>query len=122
MEPSGEATTPIKGFLGAEFDDRTDMVLIESVRVGTPAYEQGLNAKDQIIALDGAKANKATFDAMIEARRPGEIVHITVFRNDDLRTFDIKLGGRVDAPYKIVQLPSANEQEKRIYLGWMGGR
>jgi predicted metalloprotease with PDZ domain len=123
--PVGEATaanTQLKGFLGAELDDRTDMVLIENVRAGTPAYEQGLNAKDQIIALDGAKVNKDTFDARIEARRPGEIVHITVFRNDDLRTFDIKLGGRVDAPYKIVPLPSANEQQKRIYQEWMGGR
>ena len=120
--PAGEATAsvaPMKGFLGAVLDDRTDMVLIESVKVGTPAYEQGLNAKDQIIALDGAKANKDTFEAMIAARRPGEIVHLTVFRNDDLRTFDIKLGGLVDAPYKIVQLPSVNEQQKRIFQGWM---
>jgi predicted metalloprotease with PDZ domain len=120
--PAGEATAsvaPMKGFLGAVLDDRTDMVLIESVKVGTPAYEQGLNAKDQIIALDGAKANKDTFEAMIAARRPGEIVHLTVFRNDDLRTFDIKLGALVDAPYKIIQLPSVNEQQKRIFQGWM---
>jgi len=93
--------------------------LIESVKVGTPAYEQGLNAKDQIIAMDGAKTNKDTFEAMIAARRPGEIVHLTVFRNDDLRTFDIKLGALVDAPYKIIQLPSVNEQQKRIFQGWM---
>jgi predicted metalloprotease with PDZ domain len=109
----------MKGFLGAELDDRTDMVLIENVRVGTPAYEQGLNAKDQIIALDGAKANKDTFEAMIAARRPGEIVHITVFRNDDLRTFDIKLGGRVDAPYKLNPLQSISDQQRRVYQNWM---
>ena len=113
---------PLKGFLGAELDDRTDQVLIENVRVGTPAYEQGLNAKDQIIALDGARVNKDTFETMIAARRPGEVIHITVFRNDDLRTFDIKLGGRVDEPYRIVQLPSASDQQKRAFQGWMGGR
>jgi len=122
---TGEAPTsiaPMKGFLGAELDDRTDMVLIQNVRVGTPAYEQGLNAKDQIIALDGAKANKDTFEAMIAARRPGEIVHITVFRNDDLRTFDIKLGGRPDAPFKLTQLPSVSDQQRRIYRSWLGVR
>lgn len=119
---AGEARSPMKGFLGAELDDRSDMVLIDNVRAGTPAYEQGLNAKDQIIALDGAKAIKDTFEAMIAAKRPGEIVHITVFRNDDLRTFDIKLGGRVDEPYKLSPLQSITDQQKRVYQSWMGVR
>src|SRR5262245_6971895 len=96
--PESQANPQLKGFLGADLDARTDMILIESVRVGTPAYDQGLNAKDQIIALDGARVSKETFEAMIAAKRPGETVHLAVFRNDNLRTFDIKLGGRVDAP------------------------
>ena len=119
---AGEARSPLKGFLGAEFDDRSDMILIDNVRAGTPAYEQGLNAKDQIIALDGARVNKDTFEALIAARRPGEIVHLTLFRNDDLRTFDIKLGGQVDAPFKLAQLTSVSDQQKRIYQGWLGVR
>lgn len=120
--PAGEATNsiaPMKGFLGAELDDRTDMLLIQNVKVGTPAYEQGLNAKDQIIALDGARVDKDTFEALIAAKRPGEIVHITLFRNDDLRTFDIKLGGRVDAPYKLNGLQSITEKQSRVYQSWM---
>lgn len=116
---AGEAKAPLKGFLGADLDDRSDMVLIQSVRAGTPAYDQGLNAKDQIIALDGAKVNKDTFEAMIAARHPGETVHISLFRNDDLRTFDIKLGGRVDAPFKLAPLASVSEQQKRVYQGWL---
>ncbi len=119
---AGEAVSsnaPMKGFLGADLDDRTDIILIKSVRVGTPAYEQGLNAKDEIIALDGARLNKENFEAMIAARRPGEIVHITLFRNDDLRTFDIKLGGRVDAPYRLNPLPSISDQQRRVYQSWM---
>lgn len=123
LEQMGVAAgSPLKGFLGAELDDRTDMVLIQNVRTGTPAYDQGLNAKDQIIALDGSKANKDTFEEMLAARRPGEIVHITVFRNDDLRTFDIKLGGRVDAPYKLNPLQSVSDQQRRVYQSWMGVR
>src|SRR5262245_780358 len=113
---------PVKGFLGADLDDRTDIILIESVRAGSPAYDQGLNAKDQIIALNGARVSKAAFESMIEAKKPGEIVHLTLFRNDDLRTFDIKLGSRMDAPYKLVQLPTASDQQKRISQAWLAGR
>jgi len=119
LETTEDANLPAKGFLGADLDARADMILIESVRVGTPAYDQGLNARDQIIALNGVRVNKATFESLIAAKRPGEIVHLTLFRDDDLRTFDIKLGGQVDAPYKLTQLPSLNDQQKRIYQSWL---
>ena len=116
------ADLPMQGFLGTELDDRTDIILIKNIRAGTPAYEQGLNAKDEIIALNGARLTKEAFESTIAAKRPGETVHLTVFRNDDLRTFDIKLGGKVDAPYRIVPLPSATDQQKRVYQNWIGGR
>jgi predicted metalloprotease with PDZ domain len=113
---------PARAFLGADIEDIGGFVSVKSVRAGSPAYEQGLNAKDQIIALDGARVNRELFEALIRAKRPGDVVHLTVFRNDDLRTLDIKLGGRVEASYKIIPLPSVSEPQKRIYEAWMGTR
>ena len=115
---------PLKGFLGADLEDKPDgdFIVIKSVRAGTPAYDQGLNAKDKIIALDGARVDKDTFEALIAAKRPGDTVRLTVFRFDDLRTFDIRLAGRVDAPYQIVPLRNAGADQKRIYRAWLGER
>jgi predicted metalloprotease with PDZ domain len=112
----------MKGFLGADLEEKPDgdLILIKSVRAGSPAYEQGLNAKDQIIALDGARVNKETFETLIAAKRPGDTVRLTVFRFDDLRTLDIRLGGRIDAPYRIAPLPNASAEQKRIYRAWLG--
>ena len=111
-----------KGYLGADFEEKSEggFVVIKSVRAGSPAYEQGLNAKDQIIALDGARVNNETFETLIAAKRAGDTVRLTVFRFDDLRTFDIRLGGRIDAPYRIVPLPNASAEQKRIYQAWLG--
>ena len=117
-----DGPVPMKGFLGADLEDKTEngFLVVESVRAGSPAYEQGLNARDQIIALDGARVDKDTFEALIAAKHPGDAVRITVFRFDDLRTFDIRLAGRIDAPYRIVQLPNAGAEQKRIYQAWLG--
>ena len=117
----GQADGPVamKAFLGADLQQNGDFIVVNSVRSGTPAYEQGLNAKDQIIALDGERVTKETFEALIAAKRPGDTVRVTVFRFDNVHTFDIRLGGRVDAPYRIVPLPQASEQQKRIYQAWM---
>jgi predicted metalloprotease with PDZ domain len=112
----------LKGFLGADLEDKPDgdFIVIKDVRAGSPAYEQGLNAKDKIISLDGARVDQETLEALIAAKRPGATVRITVFRSDDVRTFEIKLAGRVDAPYRIVPLPNASDQQKRIYQAWIG--
>ena len=48
-------------------------------------------------------------------------MRVTVFRFDDLRTFDIRLGSLVDAPFRILPLAEANDEQKRIYQAWMGG-
>src|SRR5947208_746186 len=111
----------LKGFLGADLEDSGDFINVKDVRAGTPAYEQGLNAKDRIVALDGARVNKETFESLIAAKRQSETVQITVFRNDDLRTLDIKLGARVDALYKIAPVPQVTEEQKRRYAAWMTG-
>jgi len=120
--PEGDRILHLKGFLGADLEDKPDgdFIVVKSVRAGSPAYEQGLNAKDKIIALDGARVDKDTFEALIAAKRPGDTVRILVFRFDDVRTFDIRLTGAIDAPYRIVPLAQTNEQQKRIYQAWLG--
>jgi predicted metalloprotease with PDZ domain len=118
----GDRPARLKGFLGADLEEKSvgDFIVIKSVRAGSPAYDQGLNAKDQIIALDDARVDRETFEALIAAKRPGTTVRVTVFRFDDVRTFDIRLAGRVDAPYRIIPIAQANEQQKRIYRAWLG--
>lgn len=115
-----DASVPAKAFLGADLEQQGDHLMIESVRSGSPAYEQGLNAKDEIVALDGARVTKDTFESMIAAKRPGDKVRLTVFRFDDLRTFEIRLGSRVNAPYRIVLLAQTTAQQRRIYQSWLG--
>jgi predicted metalloprotease with PDZ domain len=120
LDQDGESPGTLKGFLGAELEDSGEFILVKSVRAGAPAYEQGLNANDRIIALDGARVNKQTFEALIAAKHPGDMVHLAVFRFDDLRMIDIKLSGRTDSPYRIRPVPQPDEQQSRIYKSWLG--
>jgi predicted metalloprotease with PDZ domain len=109
----------LSSYLGAELEDSGDFVSVKNVRAGSPAYEQGLNAKDLIIAIDGARGDTKRLLALLQARHPGDVVRFTIFRNDDVRNIDIRLGGRLLADYQIVQLPNRSEQQKRIYDSWM---
>ena len=106
-------------YLGAELEDSGEFVSVKNVRADSPAYEQGLNAKDLIIAIDGERANTKRLIALLGSKIPGDVIRLTVFRNDDLRTLNIKLGSRIAADYQIVKLPARSEQQKRIYDSWM---
>jgi len=119
---AGDTTQRERPYLGANLDQNGDRLVVRSVRSGTPAYEQGLNSSDQIVALDGVRVNRDLLETLIGAKHPGDVIHLTLFRNDDLRTLDIKLGERRDAPYKIVQSSSPTDEQKRIYQSWLNGR
>jgi predicted metalloprotease with PDZ domain len=109
-----------KAFLGADMAMDGDRLMVRSVYTGTPAYDQGLNTSDQIVALDGVRVNRDTLNSRLTEKRPGDTVEFTIFRFDELRTLNLKLGGRVDADYRVVPIENATDEQKKIYQGWLG--
>jgi predicted metalloprotease with PDZ domain len=97
-----------------------DRLLVRRVYAGSPAYVQGLNAGDQIVALDNMRVTRDFFNARIAEKKPGDLVNLTIFRFDDLSTLLIKLGGRREGTYRIVPLATQTEAQKRIYRSWLG--
>ena len=119
---TGRVTNPAerKAYLGADLGQEGERLVVRRVLSGGPAYEQGLNTGDQIVALDNMRVgSNEGFNARLAEKRPGDVLHLTVFRSDDLRTLDIKLGERVEGDYKIVQLAQATPEQKRLYQDWL---
>ncbi|MGB7925618.1 MAG: PDZ domain-containing protein [Pyrinomonadaceae bacterium] len=116
------APTPAveRSYLGARLKQDNDRLILDRVYSGTPAYDQGLNTNDQIVALDGLRVNQESFNARLAEKRPGDTITLTFFRIDDLRSLTIKLGGRLDAPYRIVPVKEPNAEQSRLYQGWLG--
>jgi predicted metalloprotease with PDZ domain len=92
---------------------------VRRVYAGSSAYQQGLNAGDQIVALNNMRANRDFFDARIGEMRPGDLINLTIFRSDDLRSLLIKLGGRSGAAYRILTLENPSAEQKLIYQSWL---
>jgi predicted metalloprotease with PDZ domain len=111
---------PALADLGAALEERDDRLTVKNVPAGTAAYEQGLSAADQIVAVDGYRATLAFLNSRISDKRPGDPLTLTVFRGDELRTLNLKLGSRAAATYRIVPRPDATEQQRRNYQTWLG--
>ena len=111
---------PEKPYFGAELVQEDDRLLVRRVYAGSPAYEQGVNAGDQIVALNNMRANKDFFDARLAEKKPGDLLTLTIFRSDDLSTLVVKLGQRVDPPYRIVPVDKPSDLQQRIHQSWLG--
>jgi predicted metalloprotease with PDZ domain len=106
-------------YFGADVTQEDDRLTVRRVYAGSPAYEQGLNAGDQIVAMDNMRVTRDFFNARMAEKKPGDLVNLTIFRTDDLSTLLIKLGERREGTYRIVPLPNATEAQKRIYRSWL---
>ena len=109
-----------RAYLGANLEQEQDRLMVRSVRAGTPAYEQGLNAGDQIVAMDNVRVTQEFFLARLAEKRPGDLINLTIFRFDDLSTLLIKLGARTEGSYKLVPLEKQTELQKQTYRAWLG--
>jgi predicted metalloprotease with PDZ domain len=106
--------------LGAELEQDQDRLMVRNVRAGAAAYEQGLNAGDQIVALDNMRVTRDTLIARLAEKKPGDLINLTIFRFDDLSTLLIKLGARTEGTYSIKALPNPTDLQKQIYRSWLG--
>jgi predicted metalloprotease with PDZ domain len=109
-----------RSFLGADLVQQGERVIVSHVYAGSPAYEQGLNVGDWIAAIDGFRGSQTFVQARLNEKKPGDVVHLAIFRNDVLRTIEVKLGARNAANYRIIPLATTTEEQRRIYQAWLG--
>ena len=111
-----------KVFFGADLEQEENRLTVRRVLAGSPAYDQGLNAGDEIVALDNMRATLDFFNARIAEKKPGDLINLTIFRFDDLSTILIKLGGRAEGTYFIAPLPNQTASQKQIYRTWLASK
>ncbi len=107
-------------YLGANLRQDGDKLIVTSVPSDTPAYEQGLNANDQIVAVDGSRATQTFLTTYLNEKRPADKIKFTVFRFDELREIEITLGGRAKPDFKIVAVDNPSKEQRRLYQSYMG--
>lgn len=115
------ATIPGKGrgYLGAETAEDNGRLIVRTVPAGTPAYEQGLNTGDQIVAIDGYRASSQFVQSYLGEKKPGETVRLTVFRFDKLKEIPIVLGEPTRAEYSFEPVENPTEQQRQLYRNYL---
>jgi predicted metalloprotease with PDZ domain len=116
-----------RAYIGADTAEANGSLTVRSVPAGTPAYEQGMNSGDQIVAIDGnrigpidgSRTAAAFLTAYLNEKKPGDKVKITFFRFDRLREIDFTLGADTRSEIGFAPVATADENQKRLYKQYL---
>ncbi|WP_322823079.1 M61 family metallopeptidase [Chloroflexus sp.] len=88
-------------WLGVNWKKQGERTIVATVCSDGPAYEAGVYADDELVALDGWRVNEERLQQRLLERRPGDVVRLTLFRGDALIEVPVTLAV---APYDMLSL------------------
>jgi predicted metalloprotease with PDZ domain len=94
--------------------------IVKFVEMGSPAQIAGIDAGDELLAIDGIKVGTGKFNERLQDYQPEDTIKIAVFHQDELRTYSVTLAPQHPTKYHLrpVENPDLTQQEK--FLGWLG--
>lgn len=116
-----KASTPNanRAYIGADLVEENGRLSIRSVPSNTPAFEQGLNSGDQIVAIDGYRASQNFMTSYLGEKKPGDKVKLSIFRFDRLNEIVFTVGGNSRKEYSFTTIAEPTEQQKKLYRDYL---
>ncbi len=108
-----------RAYIGADLAEEAGRLTIRSIPADTPAYEQGLNTGDQIVAVDGYRASQSFMQSYLSEKKPNDKVKLTIFRFDKLRDVTFTLGANLRRDYSFAPVDSPTAEQTRLYQGYL---
>src|SRR4029453_2256913 len=119
LQMKAEEADRSKAYIGADLAEEAGRLTIRSIAANTPAYEQGLNTGDQIVAIDGYRASTSFLQSYVAERKPNDTVKLTIFRFDKLRDVPFKLGANMRGSYSIEPVDQPTDEQRKLYSYYM---
>ncbi|HET7462551.1 MAG TPA: PDZ domain-containing protein [Longimicrobium sp.] len=116
-EPGGQAMREMR--VGFQWKMDGGKTVIGNVLAGTPAWRAGVNAGDELVALDGIRVDPMSLGARLQERQPGSTATLTVFRRDELinLTLPVESGPPQRVLVRPVEAPAP--EQKALLEHWL---
>jgi len=115
-EKKRDNVAPDLGILVVSASERS---IIRRVTAGSAAQVAGLDLGDELLALNGKRVRSSDLNERLKDYKPDDKVKLTVFRDEQLREFEITLSA--PAPdYQVQRVKEPNALQKKIYRSWLG--
>jgi predicted metalloprotease with PDZ domain len=94
--------------------------LIKFVEVGSPAALAGVDAGDELLAIDGLRVTADQLSDRLKDYQVGDTIELSIFHQDELRTLSIQLVAPQPSRYQIVRVENPTADQQQNFAGWLG--
>lgn len=112
-----EKTLP---YLGIKVQSENNKEVISFVTAESPAARAGIDAKDELLAINGIKANAANLNERLKDYQVNETIQVTIFHQDELKTLSVALASPQPSRYEIAIQDDLSDIQQQNLIGWLG--
>lgn len=107
-------------YLGVKATTENGRELVKIVEALSPAYACGINAGDELLAIDGMRVTAPQLSDRLKDYQPGDTIQVTVFHQDELRTYPIALTDPRPNRYQVIPVEAPLPKQQQNFEGWLG--
>ena len=107
------------GWLGCTARPDGPTTIVQTVRTDGPAYAAGIYPGDEIVAVDGHRADGSRLAARLSERSVGANVRLTLFRRDELLVVPVALAEAPNDLAAIVAVEGSSAAQKALREAWL---
>ncbi len=111
---------PLAPYLGLSVKSERGTEIIKAVASGSPAHLVGIDAGDELLAIDGFKISGDRLFDRLQQYQPGQEIQLTVFHGDLLRTMPITLAEPQSQQYKVQAIDRMSPRQQQLFTDWIG--
>jgi predicted metalloprotease with PDZ domain len=107
-------------YLGITTKSDRGRELVKSVAAGSPAQRAGIDAGDELLAINGIRVTSEQLSDRLKDYRGGDTVDFTVFHQDRLCSYSVTLDVPRPSRYQVVAVKNPTDRQKHHVAGWLG--
>ena len=109
-------------WLGAPAKVQDGRLLIADVPRGTPAYDAGLDANDEILGINEFRVRPEQWERELSRHKPGDRVTLKIARRDRILKATVTLGREPDDRWTLEVDPACTPAQTGHRQAWLTGR
>ncbi|MFN9856759.1 MAG: PDZ domain-containing protein, partial [Pseudanabaena sp.] len=106
-------------FTGLTLKSKNSIAEVEKVEFGSPAQKAGISTGDSILAIAGIRITVDSFNERLKDFAVGDVIAVTIFQQDLLKTVEIVLREPVYSHFELVQISNASPVQETNLKLWL---
>ena len=108
-----------RAWLGAQIRVDAGRLTVSQVPRGTPAYEAGFDAGDEILGIGTERIRPEQWDAKLSNYRPGEKIAVSITRRNTVMHIEVVVGREPGSQWDLETDPQATAGQRRHRDAWL---